>query len=85
MLSDCLFELREQLKKDIAHYSTEPFGVDYPNSQKENLIYALYHLQLAQMAFDSFEYPDNHNWDEEVKKEAMKRATKEFEDAVSMS
>ena len=83
MLSDSLFDLQQQLKRDISHYSEEPFEADYPNSQKTNIILALYHLQLAQMAFDSFEHPDNHVWGIKTKRIEKARATKEFEKAVN--
>jgi Rad3-related DNA helicase len=83
MLSDSLFAIRRQLQRDIAHYASEPFEKDYPNSQRANLILALYHLQLAQMAFDSFQHPDNHIWSVQDKKDAKLRAIKEFEDAIN--
>ena len=80
MLSDSLFEARRKLLEEISSYA----AVDkYPNAQKRNITLALYHLQLAQMAFDSFEYPDNHVWDQQTKKEAIKRAKKDFEDALN--
>lgn len=83
MLSDSLFECRQQILREISHYSEPPFEVDYPNSQKQNLILALYHLTLAQMAFNSFEHPDNHTWNTKDKLAAMGRATAEYENAVN--
>ena len=79
MLSDSLSDLRRSLLDEIAHYSDEPWEADYPNSQKKNLILALFHLQLAQMAF---EYP-NHVWSAKDKSEAMIRAENEFNIAVA--
>ena len=43
----------------------------------------LYHIQLAQMAFDSFERPNNHKWSIKEKKLAMDRAVLEYDDAVN--
>jgi hypothetical protein len=83
MLSDGLFEIRQKLLKVIKYYSDEPWGSDYPNSQRANLTFALYHLQLAQMAYDSFEHPDNHDFTLKDKSKAMTRAEKEYYEAIN--
>ena len=83
MLSDSLFAVRQKLIKEISHYSDEPFEADYPKSQQMNITLGLYYLQLAQMAYDSFEYPDDHEFNTEEK--AMTRAKKEFEDAINQT
>jgi hypothetical protein len=83
MLSDSLFEVRQKLLREINHYSEPPFEADYPKSQELNLTLALYHLQLAQMAYDSFGCRDDHEFNTEEKLKAMTRAKKEFYDAVN--
>jgi hypothetical protein len=82
MLSDSLWEVRQKLLKEISCYSSEPFEADYPKSQEVNLTLALYHLQLAQMAYD-FGCKDDHEFNTEEKLKAMTRAKKEFYDAVN--
>tara|TARA_R110002126_G_scaffold121820_1_gene263373 strand:+ start:15 stop:272 length:258 start_codon:yes stop_codon:yes gene_type:complete len=85
MLSDRLFDVRWKLLEELREQSTGTFGADYPNAQKKNLILALYHMQLAQMAFDSFERPNNHKWSIKEKKLAMDRAVEEYEEAVEQN
>ena len=83
MLSDSLFDVRRKLQEEIAEHSRGTFGADYPNAQRKNLILALYHIQLAQMAFDSFERPNNHKWSIKEKKLAMDRSVLDYDDAVN--
>ena len=85
MLSDSLNEIRKNIQKELSHYSEEPFGPEYPTCQRRNIILALYHLQLAQMAFDSWKETDNHVWGPKAKKAAKARAIKDFDDAVNGS
>lgn len=84
MLSDSLFEIQQKLKKAIAHYSTEPFEKDYPESQQEHLTLAIYHLRLAQMAYDSFEFDDNHKFNTETKLKVMTESREAFNEAVEL-
>jgi len=85
MLSDTLFDIQERLKSDITHYSSHPFSKSYPDSQKENLILSLYHLKLAQMAYDSVLYPDNHTFDIQSKMNIMDDCRKIYEECVKSS
>ena len=81
MLSDSIFEVRQKLIEQISYYAK--WDINYPKSQKANLTLALYHLALAQMAYDSFKHPDNHEFSADEKLKAMKRAKTEFHNAVS--
>lgn len=85
MLSDSLFEIRLKILKEIRHYADHPWDIDYPNSQKKNLILGLHHLNLARMAYDSGKNLDNHEWTEKEKSEAYTLSEKEYDDAVNNS
>ena len=80
MLSDSLFSVRQKLLKEISYYAK--WDIEYPKSQESNLILALYHLALAQAAYD-FGCKDNHIFNVNEKLKAMKRAKAEFHTAVS--
>ena len=82
MLSDELFEIQQKLKNAIRYYSTEPFEKDYPQSQEEHLTLALYHLRLAQMAYDSFEVKDDHKFDTKTKLKVMEESREAFNECI---
>ena len=79
MLSDSLFSVRQKLIKEISYYAK--WDIEYPKSQEANLTLALYHLALAQAAYD-FGCKDNHVFNTNEKLDAMKRAKTEFHNAV---
>ena len=82
MLSDSLFDMRCRLLDDIRNYSSETWGREYPDSQNDNFIRVLYHMELAQMAYDSFEHRDDHTFTKKEKDECMVRVTDEYEKAI---
>jgi len=84
MLSDLLFEIQQKLKNAISHYSTEPFSKDYPQAQEEHLTLAIYHLRLAQMAYDSFEYKDDHKFNTKTKLTIMKESRESFNECLTL-
>ena len=57
MLSDSIFDVRQRLIKEISYYAK--WDIEYPKSQEANLTLALYHLALAQAAYD-FGSSDDH-------------------------
>ena len=82
MLSDSIFDARMRLLEDIKHYAGKPYERDYPLSQRNGLIKALYHLELSQMAYDSFEFPDNHTFSKSDRDKCYHRAEMAFDGAI---
>lgn len=52
MISDSLSECYYKLLKEIKHYSRDPWDSSYPDSQRNNIIYALYYLDIARAHYD---------------------------------
>jgi hypothetical protein len=82
MLSDTLHEIRQELLRQIAHYSKHPFDPAYPGAQRANLVRALFHLDLARHAFDN-PTPDDQEKTNAVKLELMGQAINNFDEALS--
>lgn len=76
MLSDSLFEARQNILDNVKHYSLEPFERNYPESQKKYIVMALYYLDLARIAYDSC---DNHTLTEKEKQKVLKKANNDFD------
>ena len=79
MLSDSIFEVRQKLIEQIAYYAK--WDINYPKSQEANLTLALYHLALAQAAYD-FGCTDDHEFSADEKNRMMVIAKAEFHNAV---